>query len=49
MIGYFVIVCVIVQRDDERRTTVKGTDGGGLSSDCLVLWLGRRQNRDTIE
>jgi hypothetical protein len=42
-------VGVIVQRDDERKTIVKGNDGGGLSSDCVVLWLGRRQNRDVVE
>jgi hypothetical protein len=27
----------------------KGNDGGGWSSDGVVLWLGRRQNKDTIE
>jgi hypothetical protein len=30
-------------------TTVKGNDGGGWSSDDVVLWLGRRQNGDTAE
>jgi hypothetical protein len=28
---------------------MKGNDGGGWSSDGVVLWLGRRQNRDAIE
>jgi hypothetical protein len=28
---------------------VKENDGGGWSSDGMVLWLGRRQNGDTIE
>jgi hypothetical protein len=30
-------------------TAVKGNDGGGWSSDDVVLWLGRRQNGDTAE
>jgi hypothetical protein len=32
-----------------RETTVKGNDDSGWSSDDVVLWLGRRQNEDTIE
>jgi hypothetical protein len=36
-------------REDGCGTTVKGNDGSGWSSDDLVLWLGRRQNGDTIE
>jgi hypothetical protein len=40
---------VVVRRDDERETAVKGNDGGGWSSDGVVLWLGRRQNRDAVE
>jgi hypothetical protein len=40
---------VVVQRDDERGTTVKGNGNGGWSSDGVVLWLGRRQNGDAIE
>jgi hypothetical protein len=28
---------------------MKGNDGGGWSSDGVVLCLGRRQNRDAIE
>jgi hypothetical protein len=39
-------VGVIVQRDDGRETAVKGNDGGGWSSDGVVLWLGWRQNGD---
>jgi hypothetical protein len=27
----------------------KGNDGGGWSSNGVVLWLGRRQNRDAVE
>jgi hypothetical protein len=35
-------------RDDRRGTMVKGNDGDGWSSDGVVLWLGRRQNGDTV-
>jgi hypothetical protein len=28
---------------------VKGNDNGGWSFDGMVLWLGRRQNRDVFE
>jgi hypothetical protein len=45
-----------VWRDDECKTVVKGNGGGGCSSDdggCsfdgVVIWLGRRQNRDVVE
>jgi hypothetical protein len=48
-VGYFVTMDVVVQRDDERGTTVKGNGNGGWSSDGVVLWLGRRQNGDAIE
>jgi hypothetical protein len=34
---------VVVRRNDEHGTTVKGNDGGGWSSDNVVLWLGRRK------
>jgi hypothetical protein len=30
-----------VQRDDKREMAVKGNDGGGWTSDDVVLWLGR--------
>jgi hypothetical protein len=40
---------VVVRRDDRRRTTVKENDDGGWSFDGVVLWLGRRLNRDTVE
>jgi hypothetical protein len=30
-----------MRRDDERKTTVKGNDDTGWSSDGVVLWLGR--------
>jgi hypothetical protein len=42
-------VGVIVWRDDGYETMVKGNDGGRGSSDDVVLWLGRRQNRDAVE
>jgi hypothetical protein len=38
-----------VWRDDGRGTMVKGNDGGGWSSDGVVLWLQRSQNGDVIE
>jgi hypothetical protein len=28
---------------------VKGNDHGGLSSDGVVLWLGRQQNKEAVE
>jgi hypothetical protein len=40
---------VIVRRDDEHVTVIKGNDDGGWSSDGVVLWLGKRQNSDVIE
>jgi hypothetical protein len=42
-------VGVVVRRDDMCETMVKGNDGGGWSSDGVVLWLGRRQNGDVVE
>jgi hypothetical protein len=45
----FVTMSVVVRRDGECGTTVKGNDGGGWSSDGVVLWLVRRQNRDVVE
>jgi hypothetical protein len=33
----FVTVGVVVWRDDRRGTEVKGNDGGGWSSDGVVL------------
>jgi hypothetical protein len=38
-----------MQRDDMRGMAVKENDGGGWSSDSVVLWLRRRQNGDAIE
>jgi hypothetical protein len=38
-----------VWRDDGRETAVKGNDSDGWSSDGMVVWLGRRQNRDATE
>jgi hypothetical protein len=40
-VDLFITVGVIVRRDDERETTVKGNDSGGWSFDGMVLWLGR--------
>jgi hypothetical protein len=40
---------VVVWRDDERETTVKGNHGDWWSSDGMVFWLRRRQNRDMVE
>jgi hypothetical protein len=48
-VGWFITVGVVVRRDDGRDTEVKGNDGGTWSSDGVVLRLGRRQNRDTVE
>jgi hypothetical protein len=42
-------VGVVVRRDDGHEATVKVNDGGGWSSDDVVLWLERRQNRDAVE
>jgi hypothetical protein len=38
-----------MRRDDECGITVKWNNGGGWSSDGVVLWLGRIQNRDAVE
>jgi hypothetical protein len=40
---------VIVRRDNRRGTAVKENDGSEWSSDGMVFWLGRRQNKDTVE
>jgi hypothetical protein len=40
---------VVVRRDDEHETTVKGNDADRWISDDLVLYLTRRQNGDAIE
>jgi hypothetical protein len=40
---------VVVWMDDRHGTMVKWNDGGGWSSDDVVLWLGRKQNRDAVE
>jgi hypothetical protein len=36
-------------RDDEHETTAKGNNGDEWSFDGVMLWLGRRQNGDTVE
>jgi hypothetical protein len=38
-----------VWREDGLRMEVKENDDDGWSSDGMVLSLGRRQNRDTVE
>jgi hypothetical protein len=38
-----------VRRDNGCGTTVKGNDDVGWCSNYVVLWLRKRQNRDTIE
>jgi hypothetical protein len=48
-VDYFITVGVVAWRDDERETTVKGNDGSGWSSDGVMLWLERRQNKDVVE
>jgi hypothetical protein len=47
--GYFIIVGVIVRRDNWCETTVKGNDDVKWSSDGVVIWLRRRQNWDATE
>jgi hypothetical protein len=48
-VGYFATMGVVMWRDDGCGTDVKRNDDGGWSYDGVVLWLGRRKNRDTIE
>jgi hypothetical protein len=36
-VGYFIIVRVVVQRDNEHETTVKGNNNAEWSSDGVVL------------
>jgi hypothetical protein len=38
-----------VRRGDGCMTTVKENDDDGWSSDSVVIWRGRRQNRVVIE
>jgi hypothetical protein len=40
---------VVVRMDNRRGTAVKGNNGGGWSSDAVVLSLVRRQNGGVIE
>jgi hypothetical protein len=44
-----VTVGVVVRKDDVCEMAVKGNDGGGWSSDDMVLWLVRRQNANVDE
>jgi hypothetical protein len=38
-----------VRRDDKREIAVKENNSDEWSSDGVVLWLGRRQDEDTVE
>jgi hypothetical protein len=49
MVDLFITIGVVVWRDDERGTKMKGNDDGGWSCDSVVLWLGMCQNRDIVE
>jgi hypothetical protein len=40
---------VVVWRDDEYKTVMKGNDSGRWSFDDMVFWLERRQNEDTVK
>jgi hypothetical protein len=42
-------VGVIIWRDDECETAVKENNDGGWSSNDILLWLEKMQNRDTSE
>jgi hypothetical protein len=48
-VGQFVIVGIVVRRDDGHETVVKENNSDGWSSDGVVLWLERRQNGDIVE
>jgi hypothetical protein len=39
-VGYFIIVGVVVRKDDGHERVVKRNDSGKWSSDGIVLWLG---------
>jgi hypothetical protein len=49
VVGLFVTIDVVVRRDDERGTEMKGNDDCGWSYDSVMLWLGMDQNRDVVE
>jgi hypothetical protein len=49
MVDWFITMSVVVRRDDGCGTAVKGNDDGEWSSDEVVLWLGRRKNKDVVE
>jgi hypothetical protein len=42
-------VDIIIRRDDERVTAVKGHDSDGWSFDNVMVWLGWRKNGDAVE
>jgi hypothetical protein len=39
---------VVVRRDDRYETTMKENNVDEWSNDDIVLWLGRRKNKDAI-
>jgi hypothetical protein len=43
------VVGIVVHKDDGRGTTMKMNDSVEWSSDVVVLWLKRRQNRIVVE
>jgi hypothetical protein len=48
-VGYFIIVGVVVRKDDGHERVVKRNDSGKWSFDGIVLWLGGRQNGDVVK
>jgi hypothetical protein len=42
-------VGVVVRKNEECETMMKGNNDGGWSSDGVVLWLGMRQDGVTVE
>jgi hypothetical protein len=40
---------VVVRMNDGHKTSVKENDDDRWSFDGVVLWLGRKQNRDVVE
>jgi hypothetical protein len=44
-----VTMSVVMWMDDECETAVKWNDDDRWNFDGVVLWLGRRQNKDAVE
>jgi hypothetical protein len=38
-----------VRKDDKHETMMKGNDGDRWSSDDVMLWVVKSQNRDVVE